>query len=164
MQLVLLYFNSILGPEIFYSYPDPIIEKVKKNMSGFFDLDMTDQFFEVSLVEEELKLTNLYFEITSSWARGHKEMLMLSVITDKNHKSDLFFDILKDYSYKIVSTANMYKAFYTKDFLNKEDPEIDSKKEELHNILIDCYNHLEAKLKSKVENEKIVKKFKKFKW
>ncbi|MFX1574402.1 MAG: hypothetical protein ACFFB0_16805 [Promethearchaeota archaeon] len=164
MQLALLYFNSIMGPEIFFSYPDPILEKISKKILGFFDLDMTDQFFEVSLVEEDLKLTNLYFEITSCWARGKKEMVMLSVISDKNYKSELFYDALKDYSYKIVSTVNIYKAFYTKGFLKEEDAEIDSKKEELHNIIIDCYNHLEDKLKSKLDSEKIVKKFKKFEW
>jgi len=164
MQLALLYFNSIMGPEIFFSYPDPVLEKISKKLLGFFDLDMTDQYFEVSLVEEDLKLINLYFELTSCWARGNKEMVMFSVITDKNHKSELFYDILKDYSYKIVSTVNIYKGFYTKGFLKEEDPEIDSKKEELHNIIVDCYNHLEDKLKSKIENEKIVKKFKKFEW
>ena len=164
MQLALLYFNSIMGPEIFYSYPDPVLEKISKKMLGFFDLDMTDQFFEVSLIEEDLKLTNLYFEITSCWARGNKEMVMLSVITDKSHKSELFYEILKDYSYKIVSTVNIYKGFYTRGFLKEKDPEIDSKKEELHEIIIECYNDLEDKLKSKIENEKIVKKFKKFEW
>jgi len=164
MQLVLLYFNSVVGPEIFFSYPDSISDKVSKKMLGFFDLDMTDKFFEVSLIDEDLKLTNLYFEITSCWARGNKEMIMLSVIIGKDYNSELFYDTLKEYSYKMSSIVNLYKGFYTKGYLKEKDPEIDVKREELHNILIECYNNLDAKLKEKVVDEKIVKKFKKFEW
>ncbi|MFX1595082.1 MAG: hypothetical protein ACFFBK_03365 [Promethearchaeota archaeon] len=164
MKLALLYFNTITGPEIYFSHPGSIIEKVKKKILGFFDLDMSDNFFEVSLIEEDLKLTNLYFEITSCWARGNKEMLMLSVITDKNHKSEVFYDILKEYSLKIMAVVNIYKAFYTKGYLKENDSEIDSKVEELHNILLECYDQLGERLKVNIMDEKIIKKFKKFEW
>jgi len=164
MQLALLYFNTIIGPEIYFSHPGSILERVGKKMLGFFDLDMSDKFFEVSLIEEDLKLTNLYFEITSCWARGNREMLMLSVITDKNYRSELFYETLKDYSYKIMSIVNIYKAFYTKGYLEKNDSEIDEKVTELYNILLECYDNLGQKLEDKVNDEKIIKKFKKFEW
>ena len=164
MQLALLYFNTVLGPEIYFSHPGTILEKVGKKMLGFFDLDMTDNFFEVSLIEEDLKITNLYFEITSCWARGNKEMLMLSVITKKNYKSELFYNTLKDYSFKIMSIVNIYKAFYTRGYLNEEDPEIDLKVKELEEILQQCYDNLGERLKDKIEDEKIIKKFKKLEW
>ncbi|MFX1568211.1 MAG: hypothetical protein ACFFCV_07575 [Promethearchaeota archaeon] len=164
MKLALLYFNTVIGPEIYFSHPGSILEKVGKKMLGFFDLDMTDKFFEVSLIEEELKITNLYFEITSCWARGNKEMLMLSVITDKNFKNELLYDTMKDYSTKIMSLVNIYKAFYNKGYLKENDPEIDLKVKELHEILLECYNDLGKRLKDTVDDEKIIKKFKKFKW
>jgi len=164
MKLALLYFNTITGPEIYFSHPGSIIEKVSKKVLGFFDLDMSNNFFEMSLIEEDLKIINLYFEITSCWARGNKEMLMLSVITDKNHRSEVFYEILKEYSLKIMSVVNLYKAFYAKGFLNENDPEIDSKVEELHSILLECYIQLEERLKVNIMDEKIIKKFKKFEW
>ncbi|MFX0003100.1 MAG: hypothetical protein ACFFAA_05480 [Promethearchaeota archaeon] len=164
MKLALLYFNTITGPEIYFSHPGSIIEKVSKKILGFFDLDMTDKFFEVSLVEEDLKLINLYFEITSCWARGNKEMLMLTVITDKNHRSEVFYDILKDYSLKIMSAVNLYKAFYLKGYLKENDQEIETKINELHTILLECYKQLEERLHINVEEGKIIKKFKKFEW
>ncbi|NVM36805.1 MAG: hypothetical protein HWN81_14510 [Candidatus Lokiarchaeota archaeon] len=164
MQLALLYFNTIVGPEIYFSHPGSILEKVGRKMLGFFDLDMSDKFFEVSLIEEDLKMTNLYFEITSCWARGNKEMLMLSVIIDKNFNSELFYDTLKDYSFKIMSIVNLYKAFYTKGYLKEDDPEIDLKVKELYQILLKCYDELGVNLKEKIEDEKIIKKFKKFEW
>ncbi len=164
MQLALLYFNTIVGPEIFYSHPGSVLEKIGKKMLGFFDLDMSDKFFEVLLIEEDLKITNLYFEVTSCWARGNKEMLMLSIITDKNFKNEILYDTLKDYTIKIMSIVNLYKAFYPNGLLKENDPEIELKLKELHEILLDCYETLKEKLKGKIENEKIVKKFKKFEW
>ena len=164
MKLALLYFNTVIGPEIYFSHPGSILEKVGKKMLGFFDLDMSDKFFEVSLIEEDLKITNLYFEITSCWARGNKEMLMLSVITEKNFRNELLYDTMKDYTIKIKSMVNIYKAFYPNGFLKENDPEIDLKVKELHKILLECYNDLGKKLKDTVDDQKIIKKFKKFKW
>ena len=164
MKLALLYFNTVIGPEIWFSHPGSIFEKVGKKMLGFFDLDMSDKFFEVSLIEEDLKITNLYFEITSCWARGNKEMLMLSVITEKDFRNELLYDSMKDYSTKIMSMVNIYKAFYPNGFLKENDPEIDLKVKELHEILLECYKSLEERSKDKIDDEKIIKKFKKFKW
>ena len=164
MKLALLYFNTIIGPEIYFSHPGSILEKVGKKMLGFFDLDMSDQFFEVTLIEEDLKITNLYFEITSCWARGNKEMLMLSVITEKDFRNELLYDKMKDYTTKIMSLVNGYKAFYPKGFLKENDPEIDLKVKEIHEIILECYDKLGESIKEKVDDEKIIKKFKKFKW
>jgi len=164
MKLALLYFNTVIGPEIYFSHPGSILEKVGKKMLGFFDLDMSDKFFEVSLIEEDLKITNLYFEITSCWARGNKEMLMLSVITEKDFRNELLYDTMKDYTTKIKTIVNIYKAFYPNGFLKENDPEIDLKVKELHKILLECYNDLGKKLKDTVDDQKIIKKFKKFKW
>ena len=133
-------------------------------MKGFFDLEMTDKFFEVSLIEEKTKITNLYFEITSCWARGSFEMAMLSVITKKDYQSSLFYDTLRDYADRIASTLNMYKAFYKGGFLDKNDEEIETKREELDKILRNCYEDLVESVKKKVEGGPIVEKFKKFKW
>ena len=164
MQLVLMYFDTVMGPEIWFSYPDSVLERVSKKMEGFFDLDMRDNFFEVSLIEENIKITNLFFEIPSSWARGNVEMLMLSIVSGKDYSSELSYKVLKDYSFKIMSLANAYKAFYTRVFIDKKDHEINLKKEELQTLLIECYNHLEKNLKNEIGDEKIIKKFKKFKW
>ena len=164
MKLALLYFNTVIGPEIYFSHPGSILEKVGKKMLGFFDLDMSDKFFEVSLIEEDLIITNLYFEITSCWARGNKEMLMLSVITEKDFRNELLYDTMKDYTTKIKTIVNIYKAFYPNGFLKENDPEIDLKVKELHKILLECYNDLGKKLKDTVDDQKIIKKFKKFKW
>jgi len=164
MQLALMYFDTVIGPEVFFSYPTSVIDGVRRKMEGFFDLDMRNNFFEVSLIEENIKITNLSFEIPSSWARGKVEMVMISIISEKDYISELSYKVLKEYSFKIMSLANVYKAFYTRGYLNINDNETDLKKEELETLLIECYNHLEEKLKNYRGDEKIIKKFKKFKW
>jgi hypothetical protein len=164
MILALLYFHPIRGPEVFFSYPEDVSDKIRAQMRGFFDLDMSDKFFEVTLIEENTKITNLYFEITSCLARGNMEMVMLSVITDKDYQSELFYESLKDYSSRIASAINIYKAFYTEGFLKQNDLEVEEKGEELNSLLTECFNDLESKVKQKLEGGAIVKKFKKFKW
>jgi len=164
MILSLLYFHPIKGPMVFFEYPEKVPDKIKNKMRGFFDLDMSDKFFEVSLIEENTKITNLYFEVTSCWARGNFEMAMLSVITDLAYQSELFHEILKEYSNKISSTLNMYKAFYTKGFLDENDHEIKKRREDLDSILNECYSKVVETAKKKVVGGPIVEKFKKFKW
>ena len=164
MILALLYFHPIRGPEVFFSHPEKVPDEIQNQMKGFFDLEMSDKFFEGTLVEEDTKITNLYFEITSCWARGNFEMAMLSVISDKSFQSQLFYETLRHYSNIIASTVNIYKAFYTGGFLNKNDEEIATKGEELNKILEQSYGDLEESVKKKVPGGPIVEKFKKFKW
>ncbi len=164
MLLALLYFHPIRGPEVFFSHPDAVPDKIKGQMKGFFDLEMSDKFFEVTLIEEDTKITNLYFEITSCWARGNFEMAMLSVISDRNIMSELFYETLRDYSNRIASAINIYKAFYTGGFMKENDEEIKKKGEELDKILKECYASLQESVKKKVTGGPIVEKFKKFKW
>ena len=145
MQLVLMYFDTVIGPVSFFSYPGSVLERVSKKMEGFFNLDMKDNFFEVSLNEENLKLTSLFFKILSNWGRGSFEMIMLSIISEKDYSTEFFYNILKKYSSKIKSKVNIYKAFYMRGFMTKNDSEIGEKNQELLSILRECYNTLKNK-------------------
>ena len=145
MQLVLMYFDTVIGPVSFFSYPGSVLERVSKKMEGFFNLDMKDNFFEVSLNEENLKLTSLVFKILSNWGRGSFEMIMLSIISEKDYNTEFSYDILKKYSSKIKSKVNIYKAFYMRGFMTKNDSEIGEKNQELLSILRECYNTLKNK-------------------
>ncbi len=145
MQLVLMYFDTVIGPVSFFSYPGSVLERVSKKMEGFFNLDMKDNFFEVSLNEENLKLTSHFFKILSNWGRGSFEMIMLSIISEKDYSTEFFYDILKKFSSKIKSKVNIYKAFYMRGFMTKNDSEIGEKNQELLSILRECYNTLKNK-------------------
>ncbi len=140
-----MYFDTVIGPVSFFSYPGSVLERVSKKMEGFFNLDMKDNFFEVSLNEENLKLTSLIFKVLSNWGRGSFEMIMLSIISEKDYNTEFSYDILKKYSSKIKSKVNIYKAFYMRGFMTKNDSEIGEKNQELLSILRECYNTLKNK-------------------
>ncbi len=158
-----MYFNSLKGPEVLYSVPDDVPKPIRKKMQKFFDIDVQDNFFEIKILKENIKIINMIIEIPSEWARGHIEMAMLSIIAEQDLKSELFHDILKGYSQKLLSTENIYKGFYKGEERARNDAEIEGKYKILIQLLSECYEQLQALLNGD-GNAQIVKKFEKFKW
>lgn len=157
--LVLTHFNQIMGPEIIYSFPEDVPEELGNKMKRYFDINTDDTFFEINLVKENLILVNLYFEIPSQTARGGAEMTMLSVITDKDHRSEQFHDILRNCSSRIIETSDMYKCFYNECGEERED-----KRDCLKSYLMECMDSLRREITPNESKKKIVKKFKKLSW
>ncbi|TFG19462.1 MAG: hypothetical protein EU529_16295 [Promethearchaeota archaeon] len=145
MNLVFSYFDQIKGPEIFYSLPEEISEKFSKAIKGIFDSTIDNPYFEYILKDQ--KIISLNFEIPSDWARGNNEMVMISIISDKDLKSEHFYDLLKEVSNKIKSDMNIYKSLYIKDKTTVEDKEIDEKYTELRQLLFSSFDKLEKKIK-----------------
>jgi hypothetical protein len=163
-QLLLSYFDGVIGPEILFSFPEDISENISTKIKSVFDLDIEDQFFELSITKENLKITNIFLEIPSQWGRGNVETAMLTLVTGIDYDSRSFQEILMNYSSKIKATQDIYKAFYEHTSTYKGDNEINTKREELQNILIDCCNNLKNRTTSGDEEGKIVQKFKKLNW
>lgn len=159
-HLIFLHFNNILGPEIIFSSPGEIPENIREKARNIFSLNIDEHFFEITI--ENVKITNVFLEIPSTWGRGKVEMAMLSVITDENYDSALFQDLLLDYSEKIKSIQDIYKAFYEDEGINSK--EIKIKKEELKELLLECFENLKNTSVSEVEGGKLVQKFKKLSW
>ena len=149
LYLFLTHFNIYYGPIIYLTVPEKVtygksLEKVRE----YFDL--SESFFEINIVEDGLKTINLYIELISSWARGGREMTMLSIVTDKNYKNSIFFDVLKEAENKFNYAQNIYKGFYIKDVEYKNDPEVQLKYEEIKKILLETYNKIEERAMSAV--------------
>ncbi|TFG00073.1 MAG: GTP-binding protein [Promethearchaeota archaeon] len=91
----------------------------------------------------EIKIISYPFVIPSDWGRGHVEMLMISLVVDKNYRSELFQDVIDELSERILECPNIYKAFY------KDNPEYSAKKgikeavSNLNNILSNNYKNIE---------------------
>lgn len=145
MNLVFSYFDQVKGPEIFFSLPEETSEKITKAIKGIFDSTIDNPFFEYVLKDQ--KIISLNFEIPSDWARGNNEMVMISVISDKDLKSEHFYDYLNEVSNKIKSDLNIYKSLYIKDKTTVEDEEIDEKYTELRQLLFKSFDKLEKKIK-----------------
>ena len=144
MHLVLTFFHRIQGPSIYLSYPDAKLEEdIINKLMKFFDLDISETFFEIVLINRKKRILNLYFEIPSEWARGKIEMVMLSLIMDIKFNSRLTWTFLLESSRKIISTPAIFKAFYKNDdFRDDNDIEIDLAYETIKNLLLECLSGL----------------------
>jgi len=96
--------------------------------------------------EDNLKITNLYIEIPSEWARGKKEMVMVSAIGEMDDRSDFYLDLLRQFAKTIVKSESIYKSFYV-DSRDKEDQEVPIKYDELKTIFLDYLKNFEEKKK-----------------
>ena len=157
--LVLTHFNQITGPEVVYSFPEEVPKELSQKMKQYFNINVEDSFFEINLVKENLVLINLYFEIPSEKARGGVDMTMLSVITDKEHKTEVFHDALKDCSNNILTSNKMYTCFY-----RECGPDYEKNRELLKSYLTQCLHRLRSEITPGETNVKLIKKFKKLKW
>ncbi len=150
MHLVLTYFDRLRGPSIFLSYPEIEIEEdIINKLIKFFDLDINETFFEIVLINKNKKMINLYIEIPSEWARGSKEMVMLSLIMKKTYPSELLYAFIVETSHKILKTKDVYKAFYKDDDHFNDNIEVFLAHEQIRLILFDSLNALISRLESK---------------
>jgi len=149
MHLVLTFFHRIKGPEILMSYPEVELEEdIIEKLMRFFDLEINETFFEIILINKKKRIINLYFEVLSEWARGNRELAMLSLIMKEKYESRLIYTFLVDTVQKIRSHERIFKAFYKNDDFHF-GIEIDLAYETIKRILFDCLNSLIDRLNSK---------------
>ncbi|MBD3353165.1 MAG: hypothetical protein GF364_16915 [Candidatus Lokiarchaeota archaeon] len=115
--IALSWFHRKVGPIVFYYYPEGELEEEEKiRIADQIDQAFEEGFFSHSF--DELISMNYYFEIFSKWARGQKEMLMISAIFDTNVSSDVEHEVLGesiDFANRIKNHKDIYKAFYNED-------------------------------------------------
>ena len=151
MNLVLTIFDRFQGPVSYINIPDKSIdESILEQIAAFMNLDLEDSFFELNLVNENLKTINYSFEIQSDWARGGTEMLQLTILTEKNYKNEIFLDWFKKTQQTIVSRDDIFIGCYKfmPDYIN--DPEVDVKYKELIEILSEMYKNLNETIESSI--------------
>ncbi|MBD3229890.1 MAG: hypothetical protein GF329_17035 [Candidatus Lokiarchaeota archaeon] len=116
--IVLSYFHTKIGPIPFFSFPGKpnITEEQKARISN--DLEMTSGkqgFF--TRTYQDMGHFSYYFEIPSEWARGKKEMLMVSYVFEKNPSNEIInYLSLRSIKFieKIQLHPEIYKGFYYK--------------------------------------------------
>jgi len=152
VHIVLTYFHQIKGPGIYVSYPDAIPGDVSENLLRFFDLELDETFFEIVLLNKKQRIINLYFELKSEWARGGKEMAMISVIMKQEYDSRTIYSFILESSRKIIKTENIFKAFYKfDDDREGTDIEIDLNFEIVKKILFECLTELISRLETRLK-------------
>lgn len=123
--VALNYFHRKIGPLVFYSYPEGMLdEDLSVRIANIMDQTFSEGFFTHSF--ETLISMNYYFEIHSEWARGNKEMLMVSIIFDQVTTTEIEQNVNEmcvDFSEKLQSNEEIFTAFYINDLNNFDEEE-----------------------------------------
>jgi len=102
-------------------------EELSVRIANIMDQQFSEGFFTHSF--ETLHSMNYYFEIHSDWARGNKEMLMVSIIFDEQTTTEIEQNInglCTEFSEKLQSNEQIFKAFYINDLNNFEEADRNS--------------------------------------
>ncbi len=125
MQTIALsFFHRKIGPIVVYNYPDTFDEVSKLRIADIMDQAYEEGFFTHSF--GDLTSMNYYFEIFSSWARGNKEMVMVSIVLNSEVTSHLEHILLSwtiDFATKLKNNKEIYKGFYLNDEENFAEEE-----------------------------------------
>jgi hypothetical protein len=127
-------------------------------IANIMDQQFNEGFFTHSF--ENLKSMNYYFEIHSDWARGNKEMLMVTTVLDQQILPEIeekISDLCIEFSKQLQSNEEIYTAFYIKDLnYHENEKEIIVKNEALVRAwLINLYWTIIEDTREKTEEEKI---------
>ena len=105
---------------MFYAFPEGILDdELSVRIANIMDQTFNEGFFTHSF--EKLNSMNYYFEIHSDWARGNKEMLMISIIFEQLTTSDMeknVENLSKDFSERLQANDEIFTAFYINDLTN----------------------------------------------
>lgn len=158
-SVAISYFHRKIGPIVYYSYPEDIlIEDEKARLAEFMDQIYEEGFFTHKF--GNLASMNYYFEINSEWARGNKEMLMVSFIIDRTPTQEveaLIKNSTQKFAEKLKGQQNLFKAFYSHDDaqVSEEDfPEIKSYSSNIRFWLKELYWMAIEELRERTEEEK----------
>ena len=117
MAVAISYFHRKIGPLVWYSYPEEALNEEEKGHLA----DIMDQAYEEGFFMHKfgmLTSMNYYFEIPSEWARGNKELLMISLVLDSVPQLGFEKPIqswAESFANRLKDKKEIYKAFYNTD-------------------------------------------------
>ncbi|MBN1216176.1 MAG: PAS domain S-box protein [Candidatus Lokiarchaeota archaeon] len=138
--LILCRFDQTIGPIVLLKYPENLEDKIMQKFSSLMDLHESGFFIHTFDTYQGI---NRIFEVPSDLARGHREILQISMIFGINTKVDTQFtrDFLEKFTVAIKNIEKLYKAFY-----NNEIAENKNKLDELKNIFHTFYESANSAL------------------
>jgi hypothetical protein len=151
--VILSYFRRKVGPIAFYVYPEKVFtEKEKEIASDLMKTASEGKFF--TYQTDFFSSINYYFEINSSWARGNKEMLLLTVVLTTQideiieHKMQ---QLCRKFEKEFIKTENIFKGIYLDEIERleeKEKQEIKIKAESIRLYIKEFKNTVDNMVKS----------------
>jgi hypothetical protein len=167
--LVFTYFNKIIGPTVFLTNPQNLINSLAEEYISQIKslMESESKGFFTHNFSSDFKTANWIFNLNSKWARGRTESAMISLIVSEEEPDySAYESILSKFVEKLKNIPELYKAFYiNSDTIKLNKEEIQNKfsilKEELNNlykILIIRKIETEGKLVSfsKLKKDKVI--------
>jgi hypothetical protein len=146
-SVALTFFKRRSGPHIFYSYPEGVLNNIEKeSIAGIIVQSSNESFFQHQ--SSRISSLNFYFELHSEWARGNKEMLMISVVLNQKITAaieEVVQSLSIEFESQLSSTQYMFKALYMSElgsFSDEEQANIVRFSEDLKLKLQDFYKKI----------------------
>ncbi|MGV9173483.1 MAG: hypothetical protein ACOC44_08965 [Promethearchaeia archaeon] len=148
-MLLLTFFNRILGPEVFLTKPESLVDdldtKYINQIKSLLDSSKENTFF-THYFSSELNTANYTFSIESDWARGRSELAMITAIMSEEEPDYAAYQkTLSNFVNKIKNIPKIYKAFYINRGKAEQRQEIKEKYEILKEELEKIYKILSIK-------------------
>ncbi len=148
LAATLLYFHRKAGPIVFTTYPQKVVtteklekdvltEEQAKKLCKELEIATQEGFFTRSY--EDISHVSYYFEIASDWARGKKEMLLLSFIFQKppsKTTTDALHLKAIEFVEKMKVHPEIYKGFYSSYEIEGYSTEGKEKSSKMKDLLI----------------------------
>jgi len=155
----LTFFKRRSGPHMFYSFPEDTLNNVEKeSIVEILVQSFKEKFF--TYQSSTISSLNYYFELHSDWARGNKEMLMISVILDRKINQaieEIIQSLCIDFESQLSATQDIFKALYINDlnsFSDEEHADIKRINQDLKDSLKEFYKKINiVQLKKKAKHE-----------
>jgi len=161
MNVILSYFHTRIGTSIFYSFPKEKAQLGKEMSDRLYDI-MTQQNEQELFIHsfENLKIINFYFQIISEWARGKREMVMISIVINQYISPEIeesIASLCKRFSEKMQSIEDIFTGFYINDLKQYEEEKDRILKNEviIRKMVQDLYWETIEETKKKSDEEKI---------
>ncbi len=144
MYLALAYFDTFIGPEIFYAIQSPLPKSFENAIKRLVDTSLTSEIFAYVITEERAKIIHFPFQIRSEWGRGKTEMLMIAIIIEKDLRAELFAPVIHELADKIQQIPDGFKAFHKPNRLR--DPMVNEICDAVQNLLKIYYGKVQDAL------------------
>lgn len=158
VTIALSWFHRRLGPILPFHYPENSLQNKQKKIIA----DLMDQPRDVpfSYSFGNLFTMNYYFEIPSLKARGKKEMLMISVVTERQAPNVIgqVFSQCIEFSKNLKNNKDAFWAFYAEEGSDRTDMEkklIKKNRNLIENLIKKMYYSAIELVRQKSEEEKI---------
>lgn len=148
-SVILSYFHRSYGPKVLIEAPQIFSDSQTEHIAKLIDGSFEKGFFIHKF--PDMLSTNYFFEVPSPWARGNRELALISIIFRPDYKESLslYETSLAEFVSKFLNDNEIYKCFYISEFSKLKFKEsIQIKFADAQSLVQDLLNSLPSEMLS----------------